>query len=134
MLNWGMAKQVYKILIVDDNPDVVELIKESLDLIDTVRFEFIVCDNGQLGYIRAKEHLPNLIFLDVKMPRWDGYQAYENLMANDATSGIPVVFITALHEKDDILKAKTLKIKHYIVKPFDIETIIKKTKEILGIA
>ncbi len=128
-----MEKKTFHILAVDDDSDIIELIKEVVFEIKSARIQITTCDNGQLGYIKAKELLPDLILLDIRMPRWDGYQVFEHLKTNDETSKIPVLFITASINKADIEKARHMGIKHYLGKPFDVNTLSEKIKEILQI-
>lgn len=122
--------KTYIVLIVDDEPDVVQLIKETLTLEKGVYNSFSA-DNGQLGYIKAKEIMPDIIILDVNMPRWDGYQTYLKLKSTMGTAHIPVIFLTASNKREDIDKALKLGIKHYLIKPFDPKDLLTKLKSIL---
>jgi CheY-like chemotaxis protein len=126
-----METKRFNIFIVDDDPDVVETVKETIHTIQEAIFSITVCDNGHTAYIKAKELFPDLILMDVTMPRWDGFQAYEKLQDNESTAKIPVLFLTAANRKEDLQRAVKLKIKHYLAKPFDTETLVKKIREIL---
>jgi DNA-binding response OmpR family regulator len=127
-----MSTRSCNLLVIDDDPDIVELIKETLASVEGIKFAVNVSDNGQMGYVKAKELKPDLIILDVVMPRWNGFQTYEKLKSFDDTSKIPVIFLTAAHEKADIEKAVKLGVKHYLTKPFQPENLVKKVKEVLG--
>ena len=127
-----MSTQTCNLLIIDDDADIVELIKETLSTVENTKFNVNVSDNGQMGYVKAKELKPDLIILDVVMPRWNGFQTFEKLKSFDDTAKIPVIFLTAAHEKADIDKAVQLGVKHYLTKPFKPESLLKKVKEILG--
>jgi CheY-like chemotaxis protein len=123
----------YKVLVVDDDDSLIELVRETLSSIKSAKILITATDNGQSGYVKAKELKPDLILLDVYMPRWDGFQVYAMLKDHDETRNIPVVFLTASHDKSDIEKALKMGVRHYLAKPFDPEALLKKVKEILDI-
>lgn len=121
----------FRVLIVDDDPDVLETVKETLHTVQEALFSLTVCDNGHAAYIKAKELKPDLIIMDVRMPRWDGFQAYERLKECEETASIPVLFLTAAAGREDIERARRLQVKHYIAKPFDPDTLVRKIRDIL---
>ena len=115
-MNKQQTKQTKStILVVDDVPDNVDLLRRML-----TRARFIIqsASNGETALALAESTLPDLILLDVCMPHMDGYKVCENLKANPATKDIPIIFISALDELPDKIKAFKLGGVDYITKPF----------------
>jgi len=110
----------HKILIVDDNPMNAELLREILEQIN--QSSFIAYSGKQALEAAAKEKF-DLILLDVMMPEMSGFEVIEHLKADSKTRDIPVIFITALNETEDIIKGLNLGSYEYIVKPFNIDEL-----------
>ncbi len=115
----------FKILFVDDLPTnikiLVEVLKEDYDV--------ICADNGPEALeLAEKGPQPDLILLDIMMPNMNGYEVCERLKANDKTSDIPVMFITALTEDDDEEQGLTLGAVDYIKKPFNMAIVKSRIK------
>jgi len=85
-----------KILVVDDEPDMVEMLKLILE---SASYEVIAAYDGQEGVEKARAERPDAIILDLMMPRKDGFQACKELKGEPATAGIPVLVLTAISEK-----------------------------------
>ncbi|MBM0743276.1 diguanylate cyclase [Phormidium sp. CLA17] len=103
------------ILIVDDVPDNVALLREMLSL---SQMSIQSASNGETALALAESILPELILLDICMPKMDGYEVCKKLKANLATKDIPVIFISALNDVPDKIKAFKLGGVDYITKPF----------------
>jgi diguanylate cyclase (GGDEF)-like protein/PAS domain S-box-containing protein len=104
------------LLIVDDSPDTQDLVQawlagETLD--------FISCSDGEQAVQLARTAQPDLILLDVHLPRCDGFQVCTQLKADPATAMIPVVFLTGASSTEEKLQGLELGAQDYIVKPFD---------------
>ena len=106
----------HKILIIEDNKDVRENLREILVLSG---YEAITAVNGKIGVASATDLLPDLILCDVMMPDLDGYGVLRILSKNPLTSSIPFIFLTAKTEMSDLRKGMTLGADDYITKPFD---------------
>ncbi len=117
-----------KILVVDDEIIIVSPTKITLK---QEGYEVIVASNGEDGYKKAKKEKPDLILLDVMMPVLDGWQTLKLLKSNQETAKIPVVMCTVKDKLGDIEKGFSLGVNGYLVKPFNIEELIRKVKEIL---
>ena len=87
-----------KILVVDDEPDVVACIKLSLEVNG---FEVITAYDGQEGLFKAKDHKPDLIILDVLMPKIYGHTIVAKLEQDPETENIPIIFLSALVSKEE---------------------------------
>ncbi|MDM8530463.1 PAS domain S-box protein [Anaerolineales bacterium HSG25] len=89
--------------------------------------------NGRMALIAAQTELPDLILLDILMPGMDGYQVCEALKADERTSDIPIIFISALHATLDKVKAFSVGGVDYITKPFHIEEVIARVETHLSL-
>lgn len=109
------------ILVVDDTPSNLTLLSRIL-----VKSEYKVqlADNGQKAIDLALEIYPDMILLDINMPGMDGYETCEKLKADPRTCDIPVIFISALSEIEDKLKAFQVGGADYIPKPIQIEEVL----------
>jgi two-component system, sensor histidine kinase and response regulator len=113
---------VKKILLIDDNESLREVITEALQL---EGFDVTETGSGQHGFYFAKKQNPDIILCDIMMPELDGYQVYELLKDDPATSLIPFIFLTALAEKDDLRKGMNLGADDYITKPISLSELLK---------
>jgi len=104
------------ILVIDDDPNVRTICKESLNYLG---FEVLEASNAEETFLLLKRKTPDLILLDIMLPEVDGFEIAEKLKANVHTSRIPIVFLTAKDQPRDRIKALKLGIEDYIIKPFD---------------
>ncbi len=112
-----------KILVVDDDPDIVELIDETFS---AKNYTVLKTDNGYSAISKARNEHPDIIILDLMLPRLDGYQTCKKLKEFSETKNIPVLIISAHTNKEMLLKLLALGIKNYLAKPFDINELIKR--------
>ncbi len=119
-----------KILIVDDTPDNLRLLDKTLT---NQGYEVQCAINGELALIGAGAEVPDLILLDIKMPGLDGYQVCQRLKAQAQTCEIPVIFLSALDEAIDKVKAFTVGGVDYITKPFQIEEVLARVENQLAL-
>jgi CheY-like chemotaxis protein len=106
-----------RILHVDDEPDIRDIVNLSLGL--NPEFEVREVGSGAEAIEAATEWMPQLILLDVMMPKMDGPATLERLRNNPKTSGIPVFFMTARAQTREVEHFKSLGAKGVILKPFD---------------
>ena len=114
-----------KILIVDDDPGIVRILKLRFK---AKGYEVVEAFDGLQCVEIAKKEVPDLILLDIKMPIMDGVTAFEKLIQMDMTKNIPVVFMTAYPKLDVNNQATLMGAKGFISKPFiskDLELIIE---------
>ena len=112
-----------RILVVDDTPANVKLL---VDLLSVNGFDVIAARSGSEGLERAAADAPDLILLDVMMPDFDGFEVCEGLKANDATRDVPVIFLTALHETLDKVRAFSAGGVDYLTKPFEPRELLAR--------
>ena len=113
------------ILVIDDIHDNLRLLTKLL-----VEHDYYVrpVSNGQKAILATQDQLPDLILLDIMMPDMDGYAVCEVLKADERTRDIPVIFISALNETIDKVKAFSIGGVDYITKPFQTEEILARVK------
>lgn len=118
------------ILLVDDTPDNLRLLS---DILNKQGYKVRSVMNGQTALKAAWAKLPDLILLDINMPQMNGYEVCEKLKANMQTKGIPVIFLSALDEALDKVKAFTVGGADYISKPFQIEEVLVRVENQLNL-
>jgi diguanylate cyclase (GGDEF)-like protein len=109
------------ILVVDDISDNLRVLSASLN---EQGYQVRCVKNGAMALITAKKEPPNLILLDIEMPEMNGYEVCEKLKADESTRHIPVIFLSALDDVFDKVKAFSVGGVDYITKPFQIEEIV----------
>ena len=117
-----------KILIADDERDIRELVAITLRI---AGHEVIVTSNGEEAYETAIQIAPDLILLDVRMPRMTGYEACERIKANPGTQNIPVVFLSAKGQESEVMTGMSVGASEYILKPFSLDQLTSRVKSIL---
>lgn len=118
-----------KILIVDDDMGIRLLLSKFLQ---KQGFETVQAEDGLEAVEMAKEHHPDLIMLDVVMPRMDGLTAARLIKFYKPLSNVPIVFLTAKDAKKEIDLAKAARADVYITKPFDVRQVIEVVGDILA--
>ncbi len=117
-----------KILIIDDEADFVETLSFSLE---SNGFEVVSAPDGPSGIEKLKNENPDLIILDLMMPGMDGCEVAKRLKADKATSGIPILMLTAAVTPDLKQKVCSVQAMDYVTKPCDLEELVEKIKKIL---
>jgi len=118
------------ILIVDDKLENLKVLESTLV---QQGYEVRKAINGSMALMGAIAELPDLVLLDIKMPDMDGYEVCRQLKANQETSDIPIIFLSALDDVLDKVKAFDVGGVDYIVKPFQTEEIIIRVQNQLQI-
>jgi len=118
-----MAK---KILLVDDDPHIVQLLKTRLL---ASQYEIVTASNGEVGYEKLKVESPDLVLLDVLMPQMDGYAFVLRMKEDNFLSRTPVIMLTAKDNMKDLFEMEG--VSDYIVKPFQAVDLLKKIEMVL---
>jgi len=118
------------ILLVFDNPTNLQVLFQTLE---GVGCKLLIAKNGEMALSIAGKALPDLILLDIMMPDIDGYEVCRQLKTNRATSGIPVIFLSALGDTEDKVKGLQLGAVDYITKPFQPDEVIARVNTHLTI-
>ena len=123
-----MKKSDIKILCVDDEPDILEILKYNLS---NAGYEIYLANDGLSAIKKAKEIIPNLIIMDIMMPKMDGIQACENLRANEKFNDTIIMFLTARGEDFSHIAAYEAGADDYVTKPVKPKILISKVKGLL---
>jgi two-component system cell cycle response regulator DivK len=118
-----------KILVVEDSDDNRRILR---DLFSMAGYDVIEAHDGAEGVIKAGEHRPDLILMDIQMPVMDGYGATRLIKADPALKAIPVIAVTSYALSGDEEKARTAGCDGYIAKPFSPRQMLAKVREIIG--
>jgi two-component system alkaline phosphatase synthesis response regulator PhoP len=118
-----------KILVVDDEADLVETIRFPLEM---EGYTVLVSDNGEDALNKARREKPHLILLDLMLPKLDGYKVCRLLKFDEKYRHIPILMLTARTQEKDKIMAKETGADEYITKPFNIDQLLEKVKSYLG--
>lgn len=133
------TKNVKLILLVEDNPDDVLLTKEALKD-NNILNDIVVASDGEealdflFGRGKHKDRdlsvKPQLILLDLKLPKVDGLEVLKEVKSNESTRMIPVVILTSSKEEQDLIKSYSIGVNSYIRKPVDFEQFSQSVKQL----
>ena len=118
-----------KILIVDDEPNNLQLLRQVLK----GKFQLIFANCGLKALSAAQQHLPDLILLDIMLPDLSGYEVCEKLKSNPVTKDIPVIFVTAMSDVDDETKGFDVGAVDYIQKPISGAIVLRRVQTHLSL-
>lgn len=117
------------ILFIEDEPILQKLIGRFLEKED---YQVISALNGEVGLKLTKKMKPDLILLDLILPKKDGFEVLQELKKDEETKEIPVIILTNLEGSDDVEKALSLGATTYLVKAnYELEEVVRKIKETL---
>lgn len=121
----------HKILIVDDEPNIVI----SLEfLMKKEGFEIAVANDGEEALAKVASFGPDLMLLDVMMPKKSGFEVCEALRADPANASLQIVMLTAKGRDTEVAKGLAIGADAYITKPFSTKELVAKVKSMLGVA
>lgn len=115
------------ILLAEDEPALGQIIKESLE---TRNFNVLLCENGEKAFETYKKEQPELLVLDVMMPKKDGFTLAKDIRTIDDT--IPIIFLTAKSQTQDVVEGFTIGGNDYLKKPFSMEELIVRINNLLN--
>lgn len=110
-----------KILLIEDTPETIDIIRKVLN---NNNYDVFISTDGELSIEKAEMNTPDLILLDILMPKIDGYETCKRLKDNPKTKDIPVIFMSALADAFDKVKAFKLGAVDYITKPLNVEELL----------
>ncbi|HVW34418.1 MAG TPA: response regulator [Acidimicrobiia bacterium] len=117
------------VLVVDDDPVILKLLEVNFEM---EGFQVARASDGAEGLERARAVLPDIVILDVMMPRMTGYEVARALREDESTAHIPIIFVTARAQSSDVEKGMELGVEDYVTKPFDPLDLIERVNAILG--
>jgi DNA-binding response OmpR family regulator len=122
-----------KILIVDDEAHIRMLIEQTLEELEDDGVSFLTADNGEDALRIITQEKPELVFLDVMMPKMNGMEVCRKVKKELMLEQVYIVLLTAKGQEVDRLKGQEVGADIYLTKPFDPETLLDKAKSVLGI-
>ena len=120
-----------KILIVDDEAHIRMLIEQTLEELEDEGVEFLTADNGEVALDVIKEESPQLVFLDVMMPKLNGMEVCRRVKMEEGMKDTFIVLLTAKGQEADKQKGLDVGADVYMTKPFDPELLLEKAREVL---
>lgn len=117
---------MYKIILIEDDRDIAEVVKDYFER--RKESEVTIASDGRIGEAMLYEGQYDLVLLDVMMPGLDGYTVCSDIRAN---SDIPIIFLTARGQQDDVLRGYSLGCDDYVQKPYSIELLYAKSMALL---
>ena len=123
-----------KLLIVDDEAHIRMLLEQTLEELEDEGVEFLTAENGEEALVIIQEENPQLVFLDVMMPKMNGMEVCRRVKKELAMEDVFIILLTAKGQELDRLKGQEVGADIYMTKPFDPEVILDKAREVLQIA
>jgi DNA-binding response OmpR family regulator len=120
-----------KVLVIDDNPTIVELIKYAVNLQGT--YDVSVAYDGVQGLERIDLEQPDCVIIDVKMPRMDGYHLVRCLRGDARTADIPLIILSALARTEDQMTGMLSGVDEYLTKPFKPSALNAAIERVMGL-
>jgi DNA-binding response OmpR family regulator len=118
-----------RVLLIEDNPDMIEAIRLRLE---AHHFEVLLARDGLEGLARARSEKPDLIILDIMLPKMDGFKVCRMLKFDEKFKNIIIIILSAKVQKSDIERGKEVGADAYITKPFKAEELLAKINELLN--
>jgi two-component system alkaline phosphatase synthesis response regulator PhoP len=122
-------QQTQRILVVDDEEGIVKLVKMYLE---HYHYEVITANDGQEGLEKAKTDKPDLIVLDLMLPKINGYKVCGLLKKDTKYAKTPIILFTAKAQEKDVKLGEEVGADAYITKPFEPEVLLSKIEELIG--
>lgn len=113
-----------KVLVIDDDPNIVELIKNRLSVNG---YQVVTAYDGEQGLEQVESEKPNLVIVDVLMPKMDGYTFVRTLRKSEETRDLPVIVVTAKDKMRDLFELEG--IRDYLIKPYQSEELLMKVAQ-----
>jgi DNA-binding response OmpR family regulator len=122
-----------KILIVDDEPHIRLLLEQTLEDLEDEGVELLIADNGEEALDTIKTQKPDLVFLDVMMPKMNGFDVCNAVKNELSIKGVYIIMLTAKGQEFDKHKGKEVGADLYMTKPFDPDEVVKKSIQVLDL-
>jgi DNA-binding response OmpR family regulator len=122
-----------KILIVDDEPHIRLLLEQTLEELENEGVELISVENGEEGLEAIKTLNPDLVFLDVMMPKMNGFEVCNTVKNVLKMKNIYIIMLTAKGQEFDRARGEEVGADIYMTKPFNPDDVVEKAVEILGL-
>ena len=128
MTEKSLKMSKHKILIIDDEPAIREMVAVALEMAD---FEVLEAENAQVGHSLIVDQRPDLVLLDWMLPQVSGIELARRLKRDDSTADVPIIMLTAKSEEDNKLQGLEGGADDYITKPFSTRELIARIRAVL---
>ncbi len=122
-----------KVLVVDDEAHIRMLIEQTLEDLEDDGVEILTASDGEEAYNIIMEERPNLVYLDVMMPKMNGFDVCQKVKKDSGVNGTYIILLTAKGQEIDRQKGDEVGADLYMTKPFDPDTLLDKAREVLGL-
>lgn len=122
----GKAK---KIVVAEDNPDMRKILSMRLEINN---YLVIMAEDGEVALEKVKQERPDLLILDLMMPKMNGFEVCRMLKFDDKYKNIPIIVLSSLDQQQDREKAIENGADAYFIKPFDLELLLSKIKSLIS--
>jgi len=122
------VRHLGRVLVVDDSDVIRTLIAVNLEM---EGFEVIQAADGQEALEKVIDVRPDVITIDVKMPRLDGFDTVERLRADPRTHDLKIAMVTACAQVDDLRRGEKIGVDAYVTKPFDPTALVRTVRELV---
>jgi DNA-binding response OmpR family regulator len=113
---------VHRVVVADDDPDIVDILKFNLE---AAGYEVLTASDGEAARDLILEEVPDLVVLDIMMPKMDGLEVLTIIKGQPKTRTIPVVMLTAKTSDNDLWQGWDAGADYYITKPFDLDELLR---------
>ncbi|NIO04685.1 MAG: response regulator [Proteobacteria bacterium] len=117
-----------KILVAEDEPNILRSLRLVLE---EAGYHVLTAKDGEEAFSKTRDEKPDLLILDIKMNKMNGYEVYERLQSDVFPRGMPIVVVTSLGDEDEKLEALKSRIATVITKPFSPYSVVDKVTELL---
>lgn len=124
-----MSDKKPRILLIEDDQDMVEAIRLRLE---ANKYEVLVARDGLEGLDKARSEKPDLIILDIMLPKLDGFKLCRMLKFDEKYKNVIIIILSAKVQKSDVLRGEEVGADGYITKPFKSEELLEKINELLS--
>jgi CheY-like chemotaxis protein len=124
-----VSESLGRVLVVDDSDVIRTLIAVNLEL---EGFEVVQAVDGQDALEKVIDVRPDVITIDVKMPRLDGFDTVERLRADPRTSAMKIAMVTACAQADDLRRGEKVGVDAYVTKPFDPSALVRTVRDLVA--
>lgn len=122
-----------KVLIVDDEAHIAQLIEQTLEDLEDEGVELLVARNGEEALVLIEREKPELVYLDIMMPKMNGFEVCRTVKREWQLEGITIVMLTAKGQEVDRKKGEEVGADRYMTKPFDPDALYQNALEVLGL-
>jgi DNA-binding response OmpR family regulator len=122
-----------KVLVVDDEAHIRMLIEQTLEDLEDDGVEILTASNGEEAYEVIMEERPDLVYLDVMMPKMNGFDVCQKVKKDSGVNSTYIILLTAKGQEIDRQKGEEVGADLYMTKPFDPDALLDKAREVLGL-